>query len=178
MAKKVKVSQSAYIWAVTRISLGFIFLWAFVDKMFGLGFATCRAKDGAVSTFCDSAWAQGGSPTTGFLKFGTKGSPLESVFTNMAGNPIWDWLFMLGLLGIGTALVLGIGMKIATYAGALLMGFMYIALFQPKNNPLIDDHVIYALVLIGLNRTKEPQALSIKSWWTKQEIVKQFPILE
>ena len=39
-----------------RILVGFVFLWAFVDKTFGLGVAT-KAKD---------AWINGVSPTTGF----------------------------------------------------------------------------------------------------------------
>ena len=40
-----------------RFAMGFIFLWAFFDKVFGLGFATTA----------DKAWIRGGSPTTGFL---------------------------------------------------------------------------------------------------------------
>ena len=43
--------------AAIRISLGWIFLWAFVDKLFGLGFATPSAR----------SWLNGGSPTKGFL---------------------------------------------------------------------------------------------------------------
>jgi len=178
MAKKAKINASNYIWGVTRISLGLVFFWAFVDKLFGLGFATCRGKDGLVSTFCDSAWINGGSPTKGFLKFGTEGSPLESTFQAMAGNAIWDWLFMIGLGAIGLALILGIGMKIATYSGALLLGFMYLAMFQPENNPVIDDHIIYVLVLLGLCHTNDSQALGFGKWWKKQGLVKRYPILE
>ncbi|MEU4541590.1 hypothetical protein AB0G15_42860, partial [Streptosporangium sp. NPDC023825] len=29
-----------YVWAIARIGLGWIFLWAFLDKTFGWGFAT------------------------------------------------------------------------------------------------------------------------------------------
>ncbi|MER7365496.1 hypothetical protein ABT353_22580, partial [Nonomuraea wenchangensis] len=46
-----------YVWAAARISIGWVFLWAFLDKTFGWGFATPAAK----------AWINGGSPTTGFL---------------------------------------------------------------------------------------------------------------
>lgn len=178
MARKAKRSRSDYIWGVTRISLGSVFLWAFFDKLFGLGFATCRAVDGVVTRGCEAAWSNGGSPTAGFLQFATKGGPLESTFQSMAGNAFWDWLFMAGLLGIGIALVLGIGMKIATYSGALLMALMYVALFQPANNPVFDDHVLYILVLIGLGSVNNSQALGLNSWWKKQDIVKNYPILE
>ncbi|MEV4569763.1 hypothetical protein AB0K12_38895 [Nonomuraea sp. NPDC049419] len=47
-----------YVWAAARIAIGWIFLWAFLDKTFGWGFATPS----------DRAWIAGGSPTTGFLK--------------------------------------------------------------------------------------------------------------
>ncbi|KAB8181519.1 hypothetical protein FH608_051010 [Nonomuraea phyllanthi] len=79
-----------YVWAVARISIGWIFLWAFLDKTFGWGFATPAAK----------AWINGGSPTTGFLK-GTGEHALGGFFGSLAGQAWVDWLFMAGLLGIG-----------------------------------------------------------------------------
>jgi len=176
--KALDTNRQAMIWATTRISLGFIFLWAFLDKLLGLGFATCRGEDGVVEQLCQKAWLEGGSPTTGFLKFGTVGSPLEGVFQAMAGNALWDWLFMLGLLGIGVTLILGIGIRIATYSGALLMSFMYIALFQPENNPLIDDHIVYALVLLGLGSVNDSQVWGAGKWWREQDLVKNYPILK
>ena len=48
-----------YVIAAIRLSLGWIFLWAFLDKLFGLGHETA-AK---------AAWIHGGHPTLGFLKF-------------------------------------------------------------------------------------------------------------
>jgi len=177
MARRKKYSSQAYVWAVTRISLGLVFLWAFFDKLFGLGFATCSA-DGVITVGCDSAWLSGGSPTEGFLKFGTKG-PFAETFQSMAGNPVWDWLFMLGLLGIGFALVFGIGVKLGAYAGATLMMLMWAAsAIWPEHHPFIDEHVIYALTLIGLSMVNDKQALGFGRWWKKQEIVMKYPILE
>ncbi|HEU5470880.1 MAG TPA: hypothetical protein VFV67_09530, partial [Actinophytocola sp.] len=48
---------AAKLLALTRVGLGFIFAWAFLDKMFGLGYATPE----------QGAWINGGSPTKGFL---------------------------------------------------------------------------------------------------------------
>src|SRR5688500_8924937 len=45
-----------YLWAVTRRCLGWTFLWPFLDKTFGLGYAAPSAD----------AWLSGGSPTRGF----------------------------------------------------------------------------------------------------------------
>ena len=134
--------------AVTRISLGFIFLWAFLDKTFGLHYATGAAvAEGSPSV----AWLNGGSPSQGYLEFATAG-PLKDTFASIA-SPASDWLFMLGLLGIGLALILGIGMRIAAATGALLLVLMWLSAWpfaEGSNNPVIDDHIIYALVIVTL----------------------------
>lgn len=128
-----------YVWAIARISIGWIFLWAFLDKTFGWGFATPAKK----------AWIAGGSPTTGFLK-GSGENALGGFFGSLAGQAWVDWLFMLGLLGIGTALVLGIGTRIAAATGTIMLVLMWAAELPLANNPFMDDHIIYAIVLIGL----------------------------
>ncbi len=119
--------------------MSFIFLWAFADKTFGLGYATTA----------DKSWLAGGSPTSGFLLHGTHG-PLAEFFQSLAGHDIVDWLFMLGLLGIGLGLLLRRYIKWAAIAGIILMLLMYLAAFPSENNPIIDEHVIYLLVLAVL----------------------------
>ena len=126
-----------------RIALGWIFFWAFLDKLFGLGLATEAGK----------AWLAGGSPTSGFLLHATQG-PFAGVFQALANQPVVDWLFMLGLLGIGLALIFKQQMKLATRSGMLLMFLMWLAVLPPAHNPLIDDHIIYILVLWYLGRTQ------------------------
>ena len=129
-----------------RLAMGFTFLWAFFDKLFGLGFATTTAK----------AWINGGSPTYGFLTMATKG-PFVEFFKSLAGSPIVDWLFMIGLLAVGLTLIFNRLIKWGALAGGLMMLLMYLAALPPANNPVIDDHIIYILVLavIGLrNRTE------------------------
>ncbi|MEV1249397.1 hypothetical protein ACIBO2_57850 [Nonomuraea sp. NPDC050022] len=128
-----------YVWAVARISIGWIFLWAFLDKTFGWGFATPANR----------AWIEGGSPTTGFLK-GTGENALGGLFSSLAGQAWVDWLFMTGLLGIGLALVLGVGTRIAAGAGTAMLVLMWAAELPLANNPFMDEHLIYAIVLIGL----------------------------
>src|SRR5689334_12000003 len=130
-----------YVWAITRISLSFVCLWAFVDKVFGLGKSTSSAK----------SWLNGGSPTTGFLG-GVKG-PFAGAFNSISGATWADWLFMFGLLAIGLALALGIGMRIAAVSGGLLLVFMWAASLPIATNPFLDDHLVYVLVIAGLALT-------------------------
>jgi len=148
-----------YTAALLRISLGWVFLWAFIDKTFALGFGTGRNPEtGVVDYFGDAAWINGGSPTEGFLTFGTKG-PFADFFQSFAGAAWADWGFMLGLLGIGIALILGIGIRIAAVGGAALLLCMWAAsAIWPDNNPFMDDHIIYAIALgllafMGAGRT-------------------------
>jgi thiosulfate dehydrogenase [quinone] large subunit len=160
MAKK---DNAAGVWtglAVTRVLLGVVFLWAFVDKLFGLGVATPAAR----------AWLNGGSPTTGFLK-GVEG-PFANFFNGMSGQPWADWLFMLGLLGVGVALILGVAMRLAAVGGALLMVLMWAASLPLENNPLVDDHVVYAAVLLVLG-VAPTHRFSAVDWWRKLGVVKK-----
>lgn len=155
--------KAQYLGAAIRMGLGFIFLWAFFDKVFGWGFATPAGK----------AWIDGVSPTMGFLKNAAYG-PLSSWYHALAGNIVVDWLFMLGLLCIGLALMLGIGLRIAGITGAALMLFMYGALLPPKNNPLLDDHIIYALILVLVAVLPLGYPLGLGKWWTTTKLVKKY----
>lgn len=124
------------IYKALRYVMSFIFLWAFADKTFGLGYATVSGK----------AWINGVSPTSGFLLHAT-GGPLAEFFQSLANHNAVDWLFMLGLLGVGLGLLFHKYIKWASVAGIVMMLLMYLATFPPENNPLVDDHIVYILVL-------------------------------
>ncbi|MEU8193212.1 hypothetical protein AB0C10_05455 [Microbispora amethystogenes] len=155
-----------YVWAAARIAVGWVFLWAFLDKLFGWGFATPAAK----------AWVNGGSPTTGFLK-GTADHTFGGLFGALAGQGWVDWLFMTGLLGVGAALVLGVGMRIAAVAGGLLLVLMWAAELPLTTNPFMDEHIVYALVLAGLALTRAGETFGLGGWWAATPLVRRFPIL-
>lgn len=170
--------KASYVWGAARIALGLIFLWAFVDKLYGLGYSTCaNAKTGVIDRYCDASWLNGGSPTKGFLANAVKG-PFADIYHHLAGNALVDWLFMMGLLGIGLALVLGILVKLAAKLGILLLALMYLAVLPPSNNPVLDEHIIYILLLAGLMFVNEDQKLGLGKKWAKTKLVKSYPILK
>ncbi|MEV6305322.1 DoxX family membrane protein [Actinoplanes sp. NPDC051861] len=159
--------------AVLRIATGFVFLWAFLDKTFGLGW----------STVSERAWINGGSPTKGFLSSIDVG-PFADFFTSIAGAAWADWLFMLGLLGIGLALILGIGLRIAAVAAGLMMAFMWVAewpLAQTTNsgeptrstNPVVDYHVIYGISAAVVALTYAGHTWGLGRWWAKLPFVRK-----
>lgn len=158
-----------YAWAIARLSLASIFLWAFLDKTFGLGYSTPAAR----------SWLNGGSPTNGFLS-NTKGW-FAGFFQSIAGHPVTDALFMAALLGIGVALLLGIGMRIAAVSGATLMIMMYLAAIPgvaATTNPFMDDHIVYAVVLIGLALVGAGNVLGFGKAWSRLKIVERYPALK
>ena len=153
--------------AATRLALGWTFLWAFIDKAFGLGRATPA----------EGAWIDGGSPTEGFLGNAPVG-PFQDFYNGIAGDAWADWLFMIGLLAIGVALVLGVAMRIAAGAGALLLVMMWSAVLPPANNPFMDDHLIYALVLVVLALASAGRTLGLGKVWERIPLVERYEILK
>ena len=161
--------------AALRISTGFVFLWAFLDKAFGFGYATPH----------DAAWVRGGSPTEGFLSHVAVG-PLEGWFHDIAGAPWADWLFMMGLLGVGVAVIAGIGLRAAAVSGTAMMALMWMAEWplaktlstgEPSmsTNPIVDYHVIYALALVVVALTAAGDRWGLGRMWARLPIVRRHP---
>lgn len=156
-----------YFLAVLRIAMGWMFFWAFLDKLLGLGFATTA----------ESSWLSGGSPTAGYLKFATSG-PLKTTFESLSGIVWVDWLFMLGLLFLGIALILGIGLRIAALGGSILLFLMWLSLLPTESNPFLDEHIIYTLVLWILSFSNSGDFWGLGKWWGKTVLVKRYTILK
>jgi thiosulfate dehydrogenase [quinone] large subunit len=157
--------------AIVRIATGFIFLWAFLDKSFGWHYATGSGK----------GWIDGGSPTKGFLS-GVSAGPMQSFFHDIAGKGWTDALFMLGLLGIGIALMSGIALRLTAIAGTALMAMMWAAEWPPaqhlstgapsmSTNPLVDYHVLYALAMITCALAAAGTTWGLGRLWAKIPIV-------
>ncbi len=163
--------RAAQALAILRITVGLTFVWAFLDKTFGLGWSTTSAK----------AWVNGGSPTKGFLS-NVEAGPFASTFHSFAGATWANWLFMIGLAGIGTALVAGVAVRSAAVSGSVLLGLMWVAQWPlarhvtggaptGSTNPLIDSHVITALVLIVVAMTYASTTWGLGKRWARLPFV-------
>jgi thiosulfate dehydrogenase [quinone] large subunit len=169
-------APTARVLAALRIAFGFTFLWAFVDKLFALGFHTGYSPDGKLDRFGDAAWINGGSPTEGFLKFGADG-PFKGFYNSLGGTAFADWGFMLGLLAIGLALTFGVGMRVAAVAGAVMYLLMWSVALPPETNPIIDDHILGALTVIALGLLNAGDTWGLGHWWSKTDVVDKYPVL-
>jgi thiosulfate dehydrogenase [quinone] large subunit len=159
--------------AVLRITTGFVFLWAFLDKAFGLGYSTPTAR----------AWINGGSPTKGFLTSVDVG-PFQSAAHAIAGTWWADSLFMVGMLAVGVALLAGVGLRVSAFSGGLIMAMMWFAEFpiaahtstatpSGSTNPLTDYHLIYTVVLIGLAAAYAGHTWGLGRLWAKLPFVQR-----
>ena len=157
--------------SVLRLATGFIFLWAFLDKTFGLGY----------STTVERAWINGGTPSQGFLNSPAVIGPLQPFFSSIA-SPLSDVLFMMGMLGIGLAVMLGIGLRVSAVAGSILMVLMYLAEWPfganaASTNPVVDYHIIYALALIVISVTAAGDTAGFGRPWRSWPVVRSNPWL-
>lgn len=86
------------------------------------------------------------------------------------------------------AKALGIGLRIAAASGAVMMVLMWAAEWPPaqhtssgeatmSTNPIIDFHIVYALVLIALAATASSAIWSLARWWNDLPAVKTNPWL-
>ncbi|MDN4478407.1 DoxX family protein [Demequina sp. SYSU T00039] len=181
-AEAAVVTRSKVGWtllSVTRIALGFYFLWAFLDKLLGLGYSVCRtvAEDGTftIDAFCERAWVNGGSVTEGYLVYGGNvNSPFHEFFVNLGAERWTDWPFMLGLAGVGVALMLGIGTKIGAWSAGLMLFFMYLTQMPTVTNPILDEHLIYILAIAAIVLVeKERQSVGLGRWWRSLPVVQK-----
>ena len=146
-----------------RLATGFIFLWAFLDKTFGLGY----------STPSENAWINGGAPSQGFLNSPAVIGPFQGFFQSIA-SPATDVLFMLGMAGVGLAVMLGIGTRVAAGAGSLIMLMMWAAewpLQAGSTNPVVDYHIVYALALVVGALTAAGDTWGLGRWWKSLPVV-------
>ena len=125
--------RSGKTWSIffARIGLGFYFLWSAYFKI--------------------QTELAGGMATKGFLANSASG-PLQGFFNSLSGNWGVEVLVVYGELLIGISLLLGVLVRVGAISGALQMLLFTVALWPiadtPTANPLVDNRVILALMLV------------------------------
>lgn len=160
----IMASKTDILTTIIRVSLGWVFFWAFIDNAFGI-------KAGAI----ESGYFGGKSPTEYFLGVIVAENTFGDIFGPMGGNAIVDFLFMFALFGLGISLLLGIGRKIAGVSGALLMFMMWASGIPLSNNPFMDVHIIYMFLILMFGFTEIKGILFVPQW---AKISEKYPFLE
>jgi thiosulfate dehydrogenase [quinone] large subunit len=127
-----------------RVSLGWMYLYAGVEKL-----------------------ANPGWSAAGYIG-GAKNLPgLYSFFMSPGVLPAVNLLVEWGLTLLGVALILGIGVRIAAWCGALLMFLFWLALPFPQTSAtafIVDDHIIFISALITLAYFKAGRVYGLANW--------------
>lgn len=141
-----------------RLSMGWLFFYAGVTKILNPNWSAAGYLKGA-KTF------------TGFYQW--LASPDILSFTNFFN----EW----GLTLIGLALILGISVRLVSILGAAMMVLYYFPiLIFPKvgnNAYIVDDHIIYALVLLFLGVVRAGRYFGLEIWCANLPICNRYPRL-
>lgn len=149
--------------ALARLAIGWMFLWAAIDRVFGLGYPTV---DGILS---------GGAPVVDRLD--ASRGPLEEMFRWLADIPGIEWIAVVVLAVVGLAVMLGIVFRAASALGVVVTVLAFLAALPPEANPVVDRHLVYAAVLAGLAMANAGEELGLGRWWSRRRFVQRHPIL-
>ncbi|WP_276271452.1 DoxX family protein [Haloarcula litorea] len=116
----------------------------------------------------------------GFLLNGIpEGNPFTGLFAAMAGNPVVDWLNILGLTLAGLAMLIGAFVRLAALGGALMMLLYWMASLTGglmaglpvAHGWVVDDHIVYAVLLFGLGAFGAGRILGLDSYIEDRSVV-------
>ncbi|MGH3354664.1 MAG: hypothetical protein ACRDOJ_02125, partial [Nocardioidaceae bacterium] len=116
------------------------------------------------------SWTAGTSPTAGYL--GSLEGTFAGMFHAMAGQAWVDWAFMLGMFLVGVALILGIAMRLAAVGAVALMGSLWLTSIPLENNPVVDEHVIYATLAVVLAATGAGKVMGAGRVWSSLPVIR------
>lgn len=91
-------------------------------------------------------------------------------------NFVNEW----GLTLLGVSLILGIGVRLSSILGALLMLLYYIPLGFPYPNAssfIVDQHIIYIFVLLYFSALRAGRVWGLENWCSKLPICSRYPKL-
>jgi thiosulfate dehydrogenase [quinone] large subunit len=125
----------------------------------------------------------------GLLVYGIpEGNPLTDFWATLGTE--WAWLFTplnsVGLTLIGLALILGAFVRFSAFWGSVMMFFYYLTslhggLFAGlplANGYVIDDHIVYILILFGLGAFGSGRILGLDAKLEELDIVERYPRLK
>lgn len=139
-----------------RLSMAWVFLYAASHQVFEPGWSA-----------------------TGFLAHTRTFNAFFSLFTGPVAGPVVSFLVEYGHLLIGISLLLGAMLRASATAAIVLMILYWMAhmdfpYISNTNNFLLDDHIVYALVLGLLIATRAGHRWGMDGWLSSLPIVQRF----
>ncbi len=124
-----------------------------------------------------------GWSATGFLAHTKTFHGLFVLFTGPVMGPIVSFLVEYGHLLIGLSLLVGLATRASSIAAILLMILYWMAhmdfpFISNTNNFLVDEHIVYALVLGLLIVKHAGHVWGLDGWMSRKPVVKNNRILD
>ena len=150
------IGKSEAKWlTVARLALGWLMFYAGITKIL------------------DPAWT-----SKGYL-MGAKTFPGFYSWFISPENIGWvDFLNEWGLTLIGASLILGLGVRLSSVLGAALMLLYYFPVLEfPKveHGFIIDDHIIYAVLLAFFAAVRAGRYYGLDNWCANLPICRRYP---
>jgi thiosulfate dehydrogenase [quinone] large subunit len=171
---QIRISKGgANVAALLRIGLGFLYLWAFLEQAFGIGYTNTTTPAGQLPTF---GWHFSYDSSSGWITSGFTHSPTAPFITSLHGPVGWvlqqfptgfdDFMWMFAIGGLGVALLSGIFMRIAGWGGFLLNLIIWFSAFPPEGNPIVDgEHMAFAFSILLLMYLQAGNRWGLGRWW-------------
>ena len=127
-----------------------------------------------ITKVLDPAWS-----ASGYLTHVAEGNPFGGVWTAMAGDWLWliDPLNQWGLTLVGLALLVGAFVRWSAFWGAVMMLFYWASSLPLAHAIVVDDHVVYAMLLFGLGAFGAGRILGLDEYLEKTSVVESNPWL-
>ena len=95
--------------------------------------------------------------------------------------PVVNFINEWGLTLLGISLILGIGVRLSSILGGVLMLLYYFPILDfPYPNPhsyIVDEHIIYILVLLFLAAVRAGRVWGLENWCDNLPICAKYPKL-
>jgi thiosulfate dehydrogenase [quinone] large subunit len=126
-----------------------------------------------ITKVIDPAWSAEGF----LLNAIPQGNPFTGMFALMANEWLWliDPLNAWGLTLTGLGLLLGAMVRWNAFWGAVMMLFYWAASLPLEHGILIDDHIVYAILLFGLGAFGAGRILGVDAYLEKTDFVQSTP---
>lgn len=132
--------------------------------------------------FLYAGWSHLTNPTFGASLVGYTGHAklLPGLYSWLGSLSFMPALNAWGLTLIGIALILGIFVRLASFAGAFMMLMYYLPLGFPYPNAhalIVDEHIIYIAGFLTLAALRAGRAWGLERWCASLPICSRYPKL-
>lgn len=142
---------------LARVTIGWLMFYAGITKVI------------------DPAWTAEG--------YGKSAKTFSALFNWFISSTNIGWINFVnkwGLTLLGVSLILGIGVRLSSILGAILMLFYYFPVLEfpyVEHGFLVDEHIIYAAILGFFAAVKAGRYWGLDAWCANLPICKRYPRL-